>query len=101
MADFVKVATLSEVPEGSAKSVDVGGTPVALYNVGGSIHATSNTCPHKGGPLGEGSLEGAVVTCPWHAFQYDVTTGACRTNPALSLACYPVTVRGQDILVQA
>lgn len=100
MAGFVKVATLSEVPAGSAKAVDAGGTPLALYNVGGTIFATTNTCAHRGGPLGEGDLEDRTVTCPWHAFQYDVTTGACLTNPALSVACYPVRIEGQDILVQ-
>ena len=100
MAGFLKVATLSEVPGGSAKAVDAGGTPLALYNVGGRIYATTNTCPHRGGPLGEGELEERTITCPWHAFQYDVTTGACLTNPALSVTCYPVRIEEQDILIQ-
>ena len=100
MAGFVKVATLSEVPAGGAKAVDAGGTPLALYNVGGRIYATTNTCPHRGGPLGEGDLEEGTITCPWHAFQYDVTTGKCLTNPALSVPCYQVRIEGQDILVQ-
>ena len=101
MAEFVKVAMLSELPPGTAKAVEVGGNPVALYNVGGKVYATTNTCPHRGGPLGEGDLNQNVVTCPWHGFQYDVTSGTCQTNPALSLGCYPVRVEGQDVLVQA
>ena len=101
MADFVKVATLSELPPGTAKAVEVGGSAVALYNVGGTVYATTNTCPHRGGPLGEGDLNQSVITCPWHGFQYDVTTGKCQTNPALSLGCHPVRVEGQDVLVQA
>ncbi len=100
MADPVKVATLSEVPEGTAKTVDVRGTPVALYNVGGTLYATTNTCPHRGGPLGEGDLDETIVTCPWHGFQYDVTTGACLSNTALSIGCYKVRVQGQDVLVE-
>ena len=100
MADAVKVATLSEVPEGTAKAVDVRGTPIALYNVGGTVYATTNTCPHRGGPLGEGDLEGSVVTCPWHRFRYDVATGACLTNAALTIGCYTVRVQGQDVLVE-
>jgi len=101
MADFVKVATLSDLPPGTAKAVEVGGNPVALYNVGGTVYATTNTCPHRGGPLGEGDLNESTITCPWHGFQYDVTTGKCQTNPALSLGCHPVRVEGQDVLVQS
>ncbi|HMC81669.1 MAG TPA: non-heme iron oxygenase ferredoxin subunit [Candidatus Polarisedimenticolia bacterium] len=101
MADFVKVATLSDLPPGTAKAVEVGGNSFALYNVGGTVYATTNTCPHRGGPLGEGELNESVITCPWHGFQYDVTTGKCQTNPALSLGCHPVRVEGQDVLVQA
>ena len=101
MAEFVKVATLSDLPPGTAKAVEVAGTPIALYNVDGSVCATTNTCPHKGGPLGEGELDAAVITCPWHGFQYDVKTGRCLTNPALNVACHQVRVDGQDILVQA
>lgn len=100
MAKFVKVATMTEVPEGATRAVDASGTPVALYNVSGRVYATSNTCPHRGGPLGEGDLNGATVTCPWHAFQFDVATGRCATNPALSVGCYAVRVDGQDILVE-
>ena len=100
MADFVKVASLSDLPAGSAKTVEIGGTALALYNVGGQVHATTNTCPHRGGPLGEGVLGGGVITCPWHAFEYDVTSGRCLTNPALQIACFPVKLEGQDILVQ-
>ena len=67
MAEFVKVATLRELPPGSAKAVEIGGKAVALYNVDGTVFATANTCAHRGGPLGEGELEGGVITCPWHS----------------------------------
>jgi nitrite reductase (NADH) small subunit len=100
MPDFVKVASLSELPAGSARTVEVAGQSIALYNVSGRIHATANVCPHRGGPLGEGVLGGEVITCPWHAFEYEVTTGRCLTNPNLQIACYPVKMEGQDILVQ-
>ena len=100
MPDFIKVAALSDLPAGSTKTVEVSGRTIALYNVGGRVHATSNDCPHRGGPLGEGVLGGEVITCPWHAFEYDVTTGSCLTNPSLKIACYPVKLEGQEILVQ-
>ena len=100
MANYMKAATLSDLPEGTAKSLQIGGATIALYNLGGKIFATGDTCPHRGGPLGEGELKGQVITCPWHAFQYDVATGRCLTNPALQISCHPVRVEGQDILVE-
>jgi nitrite reductase/ring-hydroxylating ferredoxin subunit len=100
MADFVKVATVQDLPEGRARAVEVAGTPIALYNVGGKVYATHNTCPHRGGPLGEGDLDEATITCPWHGFQFEVTSGRCLTNPALSIGCLAVRVEGQDILVR-
>lgn len=100
MPEFVKVASLSDLPEGSAKTVEVAGSSLALYNVGGRVHATDNTCPHRGGPLGEGVLSGGVITCPWHAFEYEVGSGTCLTNPNLRINCFPVKQEGQDILVQ-
>ena len=99
MEEFVKAASLAELPPGSAKAVEVSGKAIALYNVGGEVFATDNTCPHRGGPLGEGDLEAQVITCPWHGFQYDVKTGTCVTNAALSIGCHPVRIEGDSILV--
>jgi nitrite reductase/ring-hydroxylating ferredoxin subunit len=100
MADYVRVGTLADLKPGQVRSVDVKGTQVALYNVDGQVWATANTCAHRGGPLGEGTLEGRIITCPWHAFQFDVTNGRCATNPALGVPCYAVRIDGQDILVE-
>lgn len=100
MGAFVKVATLAEVPLGKTKSVEVKGGVIALYNVDGTIYATANTCPHRGGPLGEGDLDEAVITCPWHSFQFEVSSGKCLTNQGLSIPCHQVRVDGQEILVE-
>src|SRR2546428_6882737 len=100
MAEFGKVASLAGRAPGSAKAVEVAGKAVALHNLGGAVYATENTCPHRGGPLGEGDLEAQVITCPWHGFQYDVKTGKCLTNAALSLGCHPVRLEGDSILVE-
>ncbi len=100
MAQFTKVATLKDLPAGSAMAVEIAGKSLALYNVGGSVFATDNTCPHRGGPLGEGDLEEGIVTCPWHAFQYDVKSGKCLTNAALSVPCHAVRLDGDNILVE-
>jgi len=99
MAEFVRVAKVSEMPPGTAKVVVVLGHPVALFNVEGSFHAVSNVCLHRGGPIGEGTLDGPVVTCPLHGWEYDVRTGKNVANPAARLPTYTVQVQGDDVLV--
>ena len=99
MAAFVKVAELSQLAPGKPMTVDVEGRRLALFNVDGTIHCTDNACLHRGGPLGEGFLQGTTVTCPWHGWQFDVATGSCATNPAASLRCFETRIQGDDILV--
>jgi nitrite reductase (NADH) small subunit len=99
MADFVKVCKKQDVPAGSGKTVDLKGKPVALFNVDGTFYAISDTCAHRGGPLGEGELEGRIVTCPWHGWRYDVTTGTNELNPSVTVAKFEVKVEGDDLLV--
>ena len=101
MADFMKVCKKGDIPVGSGKTVEVNGKPVALFNVDGQLCAISNTCRHKGGPLGEGELDGKIVTCPWHGWRYDVTTGGNETNPSMPIEKYPVKVDGEEVLVSA
>ena len=101
MSEFVKVAAKSEIEPGSAKKVEVGGKEIALFNIGGNFYAVDDTCQHQGGPLSEGACDETVVTCPWHGWQYDVATGACLTNPAVSQTKHDVKVEGDDILVSA
>ena len=96
---FEKAAKLSEIPAGSIKEVQVAGQTIALANVGGAFYAINNTCLHRGGPLGEGQLEGKVVTCPWHGWQYDVTTGKTVQNPNAGVGCYATEVRGDEVYV--
>jgi len=99
MPDFVKVASTSELKPGTAKTVTVNGVDIALYNVAGKIYATDNTCLHQGGPLGEGLLDGEIITCPWHMWEYNVCTGEKVGNSSIKLSTYPVEVEGTDIKV--
>jgi len=101
MTVFVRVAKAAEVPPGNGKVVVVQGFPVALFNVDGRFYAISNVCLHRGGPVGEGELDGTVVTCPMHGWEYDVRTGANTINPAARLRTYEVRVEGEDVLVGA
>jgi nitrite reductase/ring-hydroxylating ferredoxin subunit len=97
---FLRAAKTSDVLPGTIREVEVGGRTIALANVAGKIHAIDNTCLHQGGPLGEGELEGAIVTCPWHGWQFDLTSGKIVQDPsAPGVACYQVQVEGDDILV--
>ncbi len=99
MANFVGVCSTGEIEPGCCRVVVAGGRQIALFNVEGNFFATDNTCAHRGGPLGEGSLEGATVTCPWHAWSYNVTTGICVANPNISVKTYPVKVDGDQVQI--
>jgi nitrite reductase/ring-hydroxylating ferredoxin subunit len=99
MANFVKVASLSRLKPGTAISVAVNGAEIALFNVGGKVYATSNTCLHQGGPLGEGVLDGFVVSCPWHMWEYNVCTGGLLGNDSIKVQTYAVEIEGDDIRV--
>lgn len=99
-ATRVRVAGAGEVPPGDGRVVEVAGRAVAIFNVEGRYYAIDNTCPHRGGPLGEGDLDGTLVSCPWHAWRWDVTTGANANNPAVTLACYPLTEEGGEVFIE-
>jgi len=96
---MVKVAQVSDIPPGSGKVVEANGKTIAVFNCDGTFYAIDNTCKHRGGPLGEGSLSGATVTCPWHGWEYDVTSGGCQTDPSITVQKFAVKVDGDDVLV--
>ena len=100
MGELITVARLSDMPPGTCRHVDAGGRAVAVFNVGGTIYAIGGTCTHEDGPLGEGELDGTVVTCPWHGAQFDVRTGHVVGPPAAeNVPAYKVVVEGEDIKV--
>ena len=99
MAEFTKVAKTADIPTGTGKVVEAGGKTIAVFNCEGSFYAVDNTCKHRGGPLGEGSLSGKTVTCPWHGWEYDVSTGECATDAAITVQKFVVKVEGDDVLV--
>jgi nitrite reductase/ring-hydroxylating ferredoxin subunit len=96
----VKVAEVGELAEGEGRVVEAEGRTLALFNVAGTFYALDNACPHRGGPLGEGDLEGRIVSCPWHAWRWDVTTGHNANNPAVRTPCYPVRVDADGVFVE-
>ncbi len=101
MEGFTRVAKAAEVGPGTARLVVIGDKEIALFNVDGKFYATTNTCAHQGGPLADGTLQGSIVTCPWHMWTYDVTNGDCKVNPSAKLSCHEVRVEGADVFVKA
>ncbi len=85
---------------GMVTEIIIGGRAIAVANVEGSFRACVNACPHADGPLGEGSLDGGLLTCPYHGWQFDLATGACPTNPDVTLTTYDVQVVGDAVCVR-
>jgi nitrite reductase/ring-hydroxylating ferredoxin subunit len=96
---FARAGKTAEVAQGTIREFQVDGKAIAVAHVGGAFYAINNTCLHQGGPLGQGPLEGNIVTCPWHGWEYDVTTGKLKQNATIGVSCYRVEVRGDDIFV--
>ena len=98
---FTKVASLEEIPPGTAKTVTANGRKLALFHVNGSIYAIEDTCPHRGGPLSQGMLAEDEVICPWHGSRFKVKTGAVLTPPAQrNVKSFPVRIVGNDVEVE-
>jgi 3-phenylpropionate/trans-cinnamate dioxygenase ferredoxin subunit len=106
--DYAAVATISEVPNGTLKKFTLQNREILLANIDGIISAIDNICPHLGGDLSLGKLEGTVITCPRHQAKFDVTTGRCLSPPHVSpyspklpnLTAYPVKIEKQKILIK-
>lgn len=99
MREFVRMARLDELPRGRSKEVEHGGRIYALFNVDGEISAIDGLCPHQGGPLADGSLDGTFVSCPWHGWEFCVRTGKSTLNAKLRQPIFEVKVEGQDVFV--
>jgi len=98
---FTRAALVGDLPSGQSKQVTVNGVALALCNVNGVFHAITAACPHRGAPLGEGTLTGQELECPWHAARFDVTTGAHLCPPARSdVTVYPVRIDGEEVQVE-
>jgi len=97
---YVKVAEASDMEDGEARVVNANGKILALYRVSGKYYATTNTCAHQGGPLGEGTLSDKVVMCPWHGWKFNVETGVSPVVPTVKIKTYNVKVEGSNVMVE-
>jgi nitrite reductase/ring-hydroxylating ferredoxin subunit len=100
MAEFVTIAQTTEIAEGEMVQVELGDSIIAVANVDGAFHAFDAECPHAGGPLDEGELEGETVVCPWHGGEFDVKTGEVLAPPPMeALTTFEVRVDGTNIQI--
>ncbi|HSQ60366.1 MAG TPA: Rieske 2Fe-2S domain-containing protein [Acidobacteriota bacterium] len=100
MAEFHRVAKAADVVEGRGTIVAVNETKIALFRREGALYAIRNQCPHMGGDLGEGTLEGDVVRCPWHGWRINVKTGRHPEVAVIAVRTYRVKVEGDDVYVE-
>jgi nitrite reductase (NADH) small subunit len=97
MSDLVRVAAVADLPEGESTTVSHGKHEVAVFNVGGTIYAINNLCPHAGGPLNEGFVEGTEITCPWHAWTFDLNPETADDDGCIR---YTVKIENGEIHVE-
>ncbi|MFZ9561544.1 MAG: Rieske (2Fe-2S) protein [Burkholderiales bacterium] len=101
MAEWIKVSAVGEIAQGGCKVVDVDGTTVALFNVGGNFFALEDVCTHDGGELASGVIDGDEVICPRHGARFCIRTGEALTAPAYEpTAKLPLRIENGFIEVQ-
>ncbi len=99
MAELIEVTGLEQIRSGAGARFKIADKEVAIFNVNGKVCAIADTCPHAGGSLGMGKLNGTIVTCPVHGMKFDVTTGCFAGTSDFGVAAYPVKVVDGKILV--
>jgi len=92
---------LAELVPGVPRLVETDGKRVVVIRIGDRVHAMSDVCAHKGGPLSDGKLSGTRLACPWHGWMYDVRSGQC-TFPGRGAAVrtYRVIVENDEVRVE-
>ena len=100
MSDWIPVADAADCPPGTSIERLAGDRMVAIANVAGRFHALDGLCPHQGGPLGTGTLCGTTLTCPWHGWPFDVTTGRHRISATVRQAVHEVREEAGRLLVR-
>ena len=98
-AEFQTVARTDDIPPGTLLAVQVDEQAIAIANVDGEFFATQGHCLHLSGPLGHGRLEGTVLSCPWHGWQYDVRTGKNEFDHAIQLQTFEVRIEDGEVKV--
>jgi nitrite reductase (NADH) small subunit len=97
---WIHVTELENIPEREGRAVQIGGREIAIFNLGDRLLATSNRCPHKGGPLCDGIITGAAVVCPLHAWKVSLEDGKVERPASEATRCIETySVRVEDGVV--
>jgi len=98
MSELVRICSQAELPSANqAREFVVSGRALCVANVDGTIAVLDGTCPHEGGPLGEGTIEGGKVVCPWHAFAFDVRTGVSNDDPDMRVQVFEAKIEDGEL----
>ena len=97
---FINAGRVADLAVGEVREILVGDRPFAICNVAGAIYALDGVCPHQGGPLGQGHLEGAYLACPYHLWEFDCRSGEYNRNPTHRIATYAVRIEDGEILIE-
>jgi nitrite reductase (NADH) small subunit len=101
MSQYIKLTNVSELPpEGEAREFEINGKTICIANTGEGCAALDNVCVHRGGPLGQGMIDGNKVICPWHGWTFDANTGASSHDASVRVAVYPLKIEGDDVLIE-
>lgn len=95
-----RVASIDELPDDVGLVVEIEGKRLALFRYQGKVFAVDEVCPHRGGPLHEGTVQEGVLACPWHLWQFDLKTGESPVNPLSRIRVYRVSVEEGDVFVE-
>jgi 3-phenylpropionate/trans-cinnamate dioxygenase ferredoxin subunit len=97
---FEKVASLADIPAGRGLKIEIHGIEVGLFRDGDDVYAMENACPHQGVPLSDGALDGCIVTCSAHGWEFDLRTGHRPEDPdGFPIPCFAVRVDDGEVWV--
>ncbi len=101
MPEFITVAKVGEIPNNEGQAFEVNERMIAVFNCNGEYWAIDDTCPHMGASLAEGHLDAGACTisCPWHAWRFDIRDGTWCDNRRLKVDAFQVRVVGDEIQV--
>jgi 3-phenylpropionate/trans-cinnamate dioxygenase ferredoxin subunit len=101
MAEWVDVAKVEDFPPGTVRTVEIEGTPIAVFNLNGHYHAIEDVCTHEAETLSDGEVEGEEIVCPRHGAHFSIVTGAALSPPAYEpVTTFPVQVEGGMVMVK-
>ena len=96
----VLVAEAAAIPDGERKIIQVDGLSIGVFHHKGGWYAYHNSCVHRGGPVATGSIDGDTLVCPWHGFEFNITTGECLADPSARLEMFPVEARDGNVYLE-